>query len=135
MFARGELIYLFFVAASASRGRWHFRELDIVHGLMFRTVACRTVDAFFPHLALEVLLYNTGRHFFVTLNAGTLLRSSENRRAQKKNKPNYKQNPDVLHNDVPPFSDIIARVCTNAGQFIKLSIILSIYKLSCLSSL
>jgi hypothetical protein len=122
--ARGKLIYLFFVAAGASRGRGHFCELDVVHGLMLRTMACRTVDAFFPHLALEVLLYDARRHFFVTLNAGALFRSSENRRAQKKNKTQYKQNPDILHADVPPFSDMIARASPKAGLFISLSIML-----------
>jgi hypothetical protein len=65
-----------------------------------------------------VLLYDARRHFFVTLNAGTLFRSSKYRRAQKKNKTQYKLNPDILHADVPPFSDMIARACPSRAVYL-----------------
>jgi hypothetical protein len=62
-----------------------------------RAVACRTVDPFLSHLAFKVLLNHAGRHLFVTLNAGALLRRGKNGSAEEQNKTEYEQNPDTLH--------------------------------------
>jgi hypothetical protein len=102
-----ELFRLLRMAAVAGFGRRHRRELRVVHLHVGRAVAGRAVDAFFPHLPLEVLLDDAGRHLLVTLDAGALFRRGRCECDEEQNKTEYKQNPEMLHVVVPPCCEMV----------------------------
>src|SRR5512144_147996 len=105
--ARLELFRLLRMAAGAGFGRRHRRELRVVHLHVGRAVAGRAVDAFFPHLPVEVLLDDAARHFLMTLDAGALFRRGRRGRDEEQNKTEYEQNPEMLHAVLPPCCEMV----------------------------